>query len=625
MTTYRQSEASPPPRYQREVFSTGFDIPRAGGVVAQPITRDYPPSPVQTKVEYVVRPRTHSLGYELGYERRANDPPRSPLTERYYRPDGSGSYIVPAVSSPRRQVTTDSAHGPHVQKDRRHPNGYRLVQYDGEDYSYTNPHDQFNEDYPPRGHSSRPTGTSDMANRKATSRSKELGPPPAVRQFRIGGEGSRRVGNSSDTEAKPKRRHSMRTPVSLHQHPEEMHSSRRYKGPAGEMYSSHREKGHAGFAPRDQSRPDDIEPNYTSDIEYDRPSSHGGYHRHPRRFPEESRDRSGKFHAIAAAGLGGLGAAGLTSAIVRKTRDKDDTDREDPHEFQDRQVRSRDHKSADAGRARGRTAELREELREEDVARRHHGEKVKKERSDSDSIDSHTEGRRHGSKHHHHHRRHRRRHHKPQELGSEYAINDRTEGEGPEEVDRDWHERGSAQEGSHPPHRVRRHPHNHKRRSSEDGVYTGPPTDGEEGDDSEESEESEKGEDDEEGEEGDDRGDRTTRLQLVEPPKEKKEPEVKPKGILKPPREEPFPEYPNPEREGVAPLKEKKGIPPGARWTKIKRVLVNPEALEEHHERYEDRGDYVIVLRVLSKEEIQVLANTTHQIRGEGGQQFLSG
>lgn len=97
-----------------------------------------------------------------------------------------------------------------------------------------------------------------------------------------------------------------------------------------------------------------------------------------------------------------------------------------------------------------------------------------------------------------------------------------------------------------------------------------------------------------------------------------KEPEVVPKGILKPPRPS-FPEEPNPIREGVAPLKDatKKGIPPGARWTKIDRKLVNPAALEAGNERYEERSEYVIVLRVLSKEEVQVYAEKTQEIRGK--------
>lgn len=97
-----------------------------------------------------------------------------------------------------------------------------------------------------------------------------------------------------------------------------------------------------------------------------------------------------------------------------------------------------------------------------------------------------------------------------------------------------------------------------------------------------------------------------------------KEPEAPPKGILKPPRDK-FPEEPNPVREGVAPAKDahKKGIPPGARWTKIDRKLVNPAALEAGKERFEERPDFVIVLRVLTKEEVQAYAVKTQEIRGE--------
>jgi len=60
----------------------------------------------------------------------------------------------------------------------------------------------------------------------------------------------------------------------------------------------------------------------------------------------------------------------------------------------------------------------------------------------------------------------------------------------------------------------------------------------------------------------------------------------------------------------------KTGIPPGARWTKIDRRLVNPQALEEAKERFEERLECVIVLRVLTKEEIQKLADRTSEIRG---------
>ncbi|TVY92629.1 hypothetical protein LAWI1_G005025 [Lachnellula willkommii] len=104
-------------------------------------------------------------------------------------------------------------------------------------------------------------------------------------------------------------------------------------------------------------------------------------------------------------------------------------------------------------------------------------------------------------------------------------------------------------------------------------------------------------------------------LRVVSPPREK--PEDKPvKGILRAPREK-FPEDPSPIREGVAPLKDAKkdGVPPDARWTKISRKLVNPEALELGKERYEARDDFVIVLRVLSRDEVQGYAEVTQKLR----------
>lgn len=105
-------------------------------------------------------------------------------------------------------------------------------------------------------------------------------------------------------------------------------------------------------------------------------------------------------------------------------------------------------------------------------------------------------------------------------------------------------------------------------------------------------------------------------LRVVSPPRDRSE--VKPiKSILRQPREA-FPEDPSPIREGVAPLKDAKkdGVPPDARWTKISRKLVNPEALEAGKERYEAREDFVIVLRVLSRDEVQGYAEVTQRIRG---------
>ncbi|KAK3994957.1 hypothetical protein QBC44DRAFT_235129 [Cladorrhinum sp. PSN332] len=112
--------------------------------------------------------------------------------------------------------------------------------------------------------------------------------------------------------------------------------------------------------------------------------------------------------------------------------------------------------------------------------------------------------------------------------------------------------------------------------------------------------------------------DRDRLVRVVEPPREKEE--RKPiKGILKQPKPQ-FPEDSNPVREGVAPHKDDKtkaNVPPGARWTKISRKMVNPEALTIGKERFELRDDFVIVLRVLSKEEIQAYAAATATLRGK--------
>jgi zinc finger CCCH domain-containing protein 13 len=110
---------------------------------------------------------------------------------------------------------------------------------------------------------------------------------------------------------------------------------------------------------------------------------------------------------------------------------------------------------------------------------------------------------------------------------------------------------------------------------------------------------------------------RDSRVYVVDPPR--KEVAAAPvKGILRKPTEK-FPDHKDDIREGVKPLKEeaeRKGIPVDAKWTKIDRRLVNPEALIEAQERFEERLDFVIVLRVLTKEEIQKFADRTREIRG---------
>ncbi|EAQ89714.1 hypothetical protein CHGG_06333 [Chaetomium globosum CBS 148.51] len=106
-------------------------------------------------------------------------------------------------------------------------------------------------------------------------------------------------------------------------------------------------------------------------------------------------------------------------------------------------------------------------------------------------------------------------------------------------------------------------------------------------------------------------------VRLVPPPKDATVDKKPIKGILKQPKVQ-FPEEPNPVREGVAPHKDdksKNNVPTGARWTKISRKMVNPEALKIGKERFEVRDDFVIVLRVLSKEEIQAYAAATATLR----------
>jgi hypothetical protein len=674
MTTYRARGVSPPPRRYAEprpptasVFSTAFDTrfaqqprttldtltsARAAGerlFDAQPISRrDYAASghsTPQIKTEYAVRPRNSSVVKDDGRSplriiapptspsrsrpvvtNFPRDQPGSPLTKRYYPPDESDRYIVPAVSGPRHHrlpgsaTPADSNHLVPVADNRRDRSGYRisgsrvyptgaaLVRYDDEaDYSYTTPREQFDRDYPPPEPRPRrnsyirkdcPTSTSDFDDWNTVSQSKrEAGPPPAVRQFdRIGNTESHhptsRAGDYSDIErdsGKPRRRHSLRVPVALHQDREDIHASHRYERPARRL-SQYQTKAY------------DEEPSYSSDRENYRPSSHYERHRQRPRVREESRDRSGKDHGIAAAGLSGLAAVGLTSAMVKKHRDKDDgLERDEPREAKDRYLREKDKSFDETSRDRERVVEKPRdraaELRDEVAPREHRREKGRKERSDSDSIDdNHTDVQRRRRKHRHH-----RDDFKSQEFESDSAPDDRTGIVTHSAIDRDRPERGSLQEDSVLPRRERRNSHTRQRVVSEEERRTDPGSDGTK----------------------DDEEDRTARLQLVESPKEK-EPGPKPKGILKPARQVPFPEDPNPTREGVAPLKDagKKGVPPGARWTKINRMLVNPAALEAAHERYEERDDYVIVLRVLSRDEIQKFADMTKEIRGKDEPKF---
>jgi hypothetical protein len=92
---------------------------------------------------------------------------------------------------------------------------------------------------------------------------------------------------------------------------------------------------------------------------------------------------------------------------------------------------------------------------------------------------------------------------------------------------------------------------------------------------------------------------------------------IPPKGILRPQRES-FPERPNPLTEGEPPFEQahNKDLLPDKSWTKIDRRLVSPAALTAGIERFEERADAIVVLRVLSEEEIQAYAAKTLELSG---------
>lgn len=93
-----------------------------------------------------------------------------------------------------------------------------------------------------------------------------------------------------------------------------------------------------------------------------------------------------------------------------------------------------------------------------------------------------------------------------------------------------------------------------------------------------------------------------------------------PNSILRPPRNTSAKDI-APFREGVAPLKDagKQGIPPNARWTRLDSKSFDSEVLDAGHERYENiDGQYLLVLRVLTKEEIEHYEARTQELRNAG-------
>jgi hypothetical protein len=662
MATNRPRRVSPP-AYRRydprastgTVFSSSFDsrpspYPRAN-IDTLPTSRTYEAQPIAKKIyqdpgysggttsrtEYAVRPRINSLTAEDRRPPSLVIPPHSPARSRPLvnnpsrdRPlgspqlkphnprDDSERYIYPAVSSPRQShqrhysaTPIDIEHLRVADRDRRERARYRdlgasgyptsgaAIRYRDDDVSYTGPREQFDRDYPsgspvrrdihPRR--DRPLSALDFADWKPPQYARrEPGPPPSA--FRPpdridradAGRANIRSGTAGDNDRDddmPRRRPSTRAPVSLHQD--------RDMGPP-----NLREDVGVRRDPKPRRDPPEENDTYASDRDH-RDHQHASTHheRRHRKHRDTSPDRPAIGEKVAAVGLGSVAAAGLAGAMSKSSRDNDLDDEVDaPRERRHRRRREKEFENDEgtlgngvrSERPRDRLHDLQEEQEMNDSRRG----KGPRDRGDSDSLEDDVPR-------NHHHRR--RKHHNKDESRLDNDSGSGSESRNPPDKARDTKGR-DEQDGDSELDDGERRRHGRDRRGDreqpapEAARYESVP--------------------------GELEDDRPRRVQLVEPVKEKEQ-ETKPKGILKPPREVPFPEDPNPTREGVAPLKEatKKGIPPGARWTKINRQLVNPASLEASHERFEERDDYVIVLRVLTREEIEKFAELTAQIRGK--------
>ena len=407
----------------------------------------------------------------------------------------------------------------------------------------------------------------------------------------------------------PRRRHSVKQPAAVHQERDEGYSSQR-----DDYERRYRDRN----IPRDRV---DNERNYSSDREHRLKSD-----RRERDYDKPRHDSPDHPLAAPAAAVGGLGAAAAAGRFMTERRDKirvDDDDRprekyadkEESKEYDsEKEVRRRERKERHRReRAERKAREMEEarlaedrarddrspraheldrtdrEERDRDVAEVRRPEGVRDERSDVESYDED------GTKRMSSRRRHREKDERPPPR--QYDDLDPEELamlEGPLEESRRTRDRDIAPLDPGPRRRRDASQDDRtKERASDDGQIsrTITPTEGD--------------------------SPKPRRVQVVDP--KDQDNSYKPKGILKPARRVPFPEELNPTREGVAPLNAagKGSIPPGARWTKIKRVIVNPAALEAAHERFEERDDYVIVLRVLSREEIEKFAEITKKIRGK--------
>lgn len=412
----------------------------------------------------------------------------------------------------------------------------------------------------------------------------------------------------SDTEDRtgefPQRRLSTRAPV-LHHYPDDGYSSAREERdarlppkpryerieeddrPPKHKHRDDREREVLREPPREHDRPRDRDRDRERDKdrdrdrdrprEVDKPSKVSEDRRLPR-SRESSPDHSGLRKGLAAAGLGTAGA--LAAAAVKSSRNAQDESGDDDRKERKSRRRRHHHPSEEPS-----PDELAGRI-ERDLTLTNGERGGHDRRRDDPRVDDVDRGERHERRKH--------RHRKQRDKAEREDESDTESSTGKDTRQRQYEREREREAELREPSRPRR-----ERAPSRDNDRDIPP--------SLEQRTISPGDEDD---------GRPRRVQLVEPVDKREE--IKPKGILKPPREVPFPEDPNPEREGVAPLKDatKTGIPPGARWTKISRALVNPEALEKAHERFEERDDYVIVLRVVSKEEIMKFAEKTKEVRG---------
>ncbi|KIW70637.1 hypothetical protein, variant [Phialophora macrospora] len=648
----RYSSSSQP----RSVIDT-FPLARHGSVYStqgiakrQVLDDTHPGGGSIVRTEYAVRPRTNSTlegrrPVSTFSERRSSPPrirpaivsgpprddPRSPALA----PREEQRYLVPAASSGRnhhRHASATRAEQERLLPARvsRQPEYHRRGGYNvypsysasrgplqDEGFSYTTPKEQFlsESSRPPQRRDShsrrdRPVSMIGLPEYRLPARrdTRDAPPPSSARALdRIErNEPLRHTnGRTSDTEDRgsdlPRRRHSTRAPV-LHHYPEEGYSSNRDDRDGRPLprprpdrqddddrprhrHRDERERESARELPRDPDRVRERDRDRDRDRERERDRDRDRDHMPKRpqepersgkpRSRETSPDHSGLRKGITAAAVGAVGAA--AGAAIKSARNKDDEESESDGRRERKHRRRRHQHTGDEPSPDELATRLDRDLKLTNGEREHRRRDDDRRGEDVEEDEDRRERRRH----------HRRRRHKDRDNESDTT----------EDYDgKESRHRRSEREHQEDPRDAPRHHRDSAASRDEDRDV--PPN--------LEQRTISPGED----EDG-----RPRKVQLVEPA-EKKE-EYKPRGILKPPREVPFPEDPNPTREGVAPLKDaqKDGIPPNARWTKISRALVNPEALEKAHERYEERDDYVIILRVVSREDIMKLAEKTKEIR----------